>query len=256
MIIKQYINQDLDTGKELHKEYINAKPYPWIELPRFLNQDVADYSHFTFPNINENWYSYSNELERKFAIDDIDRMPDTHAQIMMVLNSRPMVKFLEDLTGIPGLITDHTWRGAGLHQSEKGGKLAIHSDRQIHPTLNIYRRVNLIIFLNKFYKSDYGGDLEFWSKDMKKCVQSIEPSYNKCVIFSTSADSYHGCPDPWMGASTRKSIVSYYWTSSYPADLPLNTESTKFQLRPVDNKAKGIKELIEKRNKGRLKSNV
>ena len=74
---------------------------------------------------------------------------------------------LEELTGIKNLIADKTLYGGGLHQVERGGKLDIHADFNIHKKFKWHRRVNLILYLNKNWKPEYNGYLELWDKDMK-----------------------------------------------------------------------------------------
>ncbi|MFB3077112.1 MAG: hypothetical protein ACE1Y4_03815, partial [Lysobacterales bacterium] len=57
-------------------------------------------------------------------------------------------------------------------------------------------------------------DLELWSTDMSRCVRKIRPLAGRCVIFNTSADSFHGHPRPLACPSgvTRKSIALYYYS--------------------------------------------
>ena len=57
------------------------------------------------------------------------------------------------------------------------------------------RRVNILIYLNKNWENDYGGDLQLWDKNMEKC-EKIFPLFNTMVIFSTNDFSNHGHPEP------------------------------------------------------------
>ena len=61
--------------------------------------------------------------------------------------------------------------------------LKIHTDFSKHPTLDLDRRVNVLIYLNKNWDQTYGGDLELWDKEMKFCEKKIQPTFNKMVIF-------------------------------------------------------------------------
>ena len=57
--------------------------------------------------------------------------------------------FLEQLTGIHGLLPDDSLMGGGLHQSGDGGFLNIHADFTGHPHQERWRRrINLLIYLN------------------------------------------------------------------------------------------------------------
>jgi len=92
----------------------------------------------------------------------------------------------------------------------------LHADFRAHHDPRLTRRLNLMIYLNKNWEEDYRGHLELWDKAVKHKVQSIAPLFNRCVVFSTAKDSYHGHPDPLHVPAnrTRKSMALYYYTAS------------------------------------------
>ena len=99
--------------------------------------------------------------------------------------------------------------------------------------MNVERRINVLIYLNKDWLENYGGQFEIWSKDMKECHKRIIPSFNRCVIFNTSSDSLHGNPEPVAHPHgiSRLSIALYYYTASLKEDTtPMRT--TQFRVRP------------------------
>jgi len=119
------------------------------------------------------------------------------------------------LTGINNLQKDDHLEGGGIHQSTKGGYLNIHADFTVHPHHRHWqRRINLLVYLNKDWEEDWGGKLELWDKEMKGCVEKILPGFNRCVIFNTDPDSYHGHPEPMTCPEDRfrRSIALYYYT--------------------------------------------
>ena len=81
------------------------------------------------------------------------------------------------------------------------------------------RRLNILIYLNKNWKKEYGGDLELWDKEMKNCKKKISPNFNKMVIFSTNDYSYHGHPEPVNCPVdfSRKSLALYYFSKGRPS---------------------------------------
>lgn len=84
--------------------------------------------------------------------------------------------------------------GGGLHELRNGGYLNVHADFNRHPKLKLDRRLNVLIYLNKDWISEYGGELQLWDKEMKNCEKKIIPIFNRMVIFSTTDFSYHGNP--------------------------------------------------------------
>ena len=60
--------------------------------------------------------------------------------------------------------------GGGLHRSLGGGYLNVHADFTAHHVHQHWRRrVNLLLYLNREWQPEWGGDLELWSKDMERC---------------------------------------------------------------------------------------
>ena len=51
-----------------------------------------------------------------------------------------------------------------------------------------------LIYLNKNWKNDWGGEFELWPKDLNNCEKKVLPIFNRMVIFSTTSHSYHGHP--------------------------------------------------------------
>ena len=43
-----------------------------------------------------------------------------------------------------------------------GAFQAIHRDFRVHPITGLFHRVNILIYLNSNWKSEYGGELELW----------------------------------------------------------------------------------------------
>ncbi len=155
---------------------------------------------------------------------------------------------LGDLTGIKGLVSDPDLHGGGMHCSKKGGKLDIHLDYSIHPKMKMERRINLILYLSKDWKEEYGGALELWDKDVQNRVQKIMPVFNRAAIFNTSDISYHGHPDPITCPDNiaRKSLALYYLTP--PQEGITERFKAKFVARPQDPKDKEIEEFRLKRS--------
>jgi Rps23 Pro-64 3,4-dihydroxylase Tpa1-like proline 4-hydroxylase len=142
----------------------------------------------------------------------------TISALIDYLNSPVVLKYLEELTGIKNLIGDELLMGGGLHKTTSGGKLAIHQDYNVHPTKKIYRRLNLLIYLNKEWKTEWEGHLQLWDKDMNNLEVNVEPIFNRAVIFTISDNSLHGHPIPINTPEgvSRNSIALYYFTEENP----------------------------------------
>ena len=152
--------------------------------------------------------------ERKYAFRDITAMGPASRYLIETLNAKPFLEFLVGLTGIAALIPDPYLIGAGFHQILRGGLLKIHADFNVHPVMHVYRRLNLLLYLNDGWDTDWGGDLELWHKDMSACAERIAPVFNRMVVFNTTETSFHGHPHPLNCPPdvVRRSLALYYYT--------------------------------------------
>jgi Rps23 Pro-64 3,4-dihydroxylase Tpa1-like proline 4-hydroxylase len=219
----------------LSESYRTAEEFPHIVLDDLLDSAVLEEAVKQFPAVkNECWIHYRHFNERKIGLNKRDFIPPSLLAIIDELNSDRFVAFLSSMTGIPGLIADPTLEGGGLHQIERGGFLNIHADFTVHPhRRNWRRRVNVLVYLNPQWEEQFGGHLELWTKDMKRAFRKVLPILNRCVIFNTDRDSFHGHPDPLtcLEGTTRKSIALYYFTEESGVPTKIGTH---YQSRPVD----------------------
>jgi hypothetical protein len=212
----------LKLAQQHRETYANNAPYPHALIDDFLPDRVAERLLAVFPTPHDPlWLDWQKRdivhQPRKLGIGNAERLERVHPfihSIIFAFNSHPMIRFLEALTNIRGLIPDPHLTGGGVHQILPKGKLTIHADFNYLDTLKLYRRLNLLLYLNKDWDEAYGGHLEMWDASMDRCVKRIAPIFNRCVIFSTSRTSFHGHPQPLNCPSdvTRKSLAFYYYT--------------------------------------------
>ena len=240
---------DIDKAKDF---YHKAKPFPFVVIDDFLDENIAEliWKDLAYLMPNKGWNFYDSPLEKKFTNDKWELIPDVTRCVLAFLNTSMTTSLLEEITNISGLLPDPSIRGAGISYVLPGGKLDLHSDRQIHPKLNVYRRLNLLIYFNKNWSDNYGGSLELWNSDVTKCEHKISPIFNRMVLFETNDHSYHGHPDPLTCpiGMARKALSLYYWTSTIPEDFKINEMSTDFRGRPGENNPE-LEALREQRRK-------
>ena len=209
-------------GRENHDNYVQAKPFPHIVIDNFLALRDANRVLRAFPHKNSKvWLDWKRRdtihQPKKQGIGHAFRLEGASPYLRNMLtsfNSYPFLTFLEELTGINKLLPDPYFHGGGLHQILSGGKLAIHTDFNDLRELDLYRRINVLFFLNKDWKPEYRGYLELRDKDLT-CAKSIAPLFNRLVVFNTNKASFHGHPVPLNTPQnvTRKSLALYYYTA-------------------------------------------
>ena len=227
-----------EIGEELAGSYCFAEPYPHIVIDNFLPEDLAQKILDNFPeealkhDVNHEG-EYAGHHKRQILPNDCNTFT---REFFNFFNSAPILQFLEGLSSIDGLIPDPYFEGGGLHETSKGGKLGIHADFRIQKKLSLSRRLNMLIYLNKDWQDDYEGKLEIWDSSVKTKFKSVSPVFNRCVVFSTDAESFHGHPEPLNTPDhiTRRSVALYYYTASEKIYEEIPAHSTMYAARPKD----------------------
>jgi Rps23 Pro-64 3,4-dihydroxylase Tpa1-like proline 4-hydroxylase len=235
VLSQSFLEKLHDLAVKNAQTYQNNKPFPSIYFDNFFPQDAVEAALRDFPQPQIlPWKRFDDARQKKLAFDAVEKLPASIRNVLLFMNSRPMLEFLETLTGITGLISDPYYAGGGLHQIEPGGKLAVHVDFNRHPKLRLDRRLNVLLYLNKDWKEEYGGHFELWNRDMSAAEVKVLPAFNRCAIFSTSEHSYHGHPDPLACPPdrTRKSLATYYYTNGRPEEEIAPPHSTLWKQRP------------------------
>jgi Rps23 Pro-64 3,4-dihydroxylase Tpa1-like proline 4-hydroxylase len=226
-------DQFLRLAEENRQNYLHAEPYPHAVFDDFLPSDVLDQVLAEFPAPGESWRHLNSPNQNKLASRREFGLGDFTRGLLRDCNSASCLNFLESLTGIGGLIPDPHLEGGGLHQIARGGFLKVHVDFNKHPRLNLDRRINLIVYLNKDWQEEYNGHLELWDRTMSRCVKKILPVFNRAVVFGTTGYAYHGHPERLNCPPdcSRKSLALYYYTNGRPPDELAETHGTLWQER-------------------------
>jgi len=206
-----------DAFDEIRCRYRSAQPFPHVIIDTFLEPDrgrrIVDEE---FADVGSPRWTYHRHFSQKtYSRSAFDSFQPTTRGVFERVAGAPMVDFVQQLTGITGLFLPLELEDGGLAACCTGGFANIHADMTVHPTEpNWLRRVNLLWYLNEDWQASYGGELELWDAQMRRCVQRIAPSFNRCVIFESHETTLHGYPDRLQcpPEQPRKSIAFYYFT--------------------------------------------
>lgn len=231
-----------------HQNYKNRLPFPHMVESKIFPEDVLRRVGKEIPdqpNAKDGCVEKSNSCFRaakekyKNGFENEELFGPATASFFGFLRSSRFIQFLEKLTGINDLIPDPHYFGSGVHQTLPGGHLDIHADFNRYERYNLYRRVNILLYLNPDWKEEYGGHLELWPRDMSKCMARVAPDLGTLAVFSSTDFSYHGHPEALTCPQnrSRRSLALYYYSATRPSNECIQNDckiehTTLFQKTP------------------------
>ncbi len=242
-------------------EFKSQNPFDHCIVDDFFTEEIAHRLEEEFLNYDDDrWYYYKNALEDKKALNNWGAFPDLTYKVFSELISQEFLTLLSENIGIK-LIHDPGLHGGGWHIHTKGGNLNPHLDYSIHPKLALERKLNLIVYLSSNLEEIHGGHLGLWEHDSKKnmpgkLIKSIEPKFNRAILFDTTQNSWHGMSKPLTQPDGiyRKSLAVYYLQN--PSMKAANRKRALFAPRDNQKNDLSIRNLINKRSDLHLSTGV
>jgi len=206
------------TSQAVIKDYSQANPYQFLVIDEFFQPDIARAIAAEFPSYESAFLdSYSNAIEEKKTVNHWNKFGKQTYAAFSYLCSDIFVHLLSQIASDAfELRADVGLHGGGLHMHGNGGKLNVHLDYSIHPKLELQRKLNLLIYMTPGWKAEWGGYLGLYgnnsAEEPGELCKSIEPVFNRAVLFDTTQNSWHGLPSPLMCPEglTRNSLAVYY----------------------------------------------
>ena len=210
-----YFDASTSAIDQWANQFQSAAPFPYVEIPNFLTRSPEEILPHFPPTTWPGWSKFRDSYQhKKMFCNELELLPPPIAGLIQELSLPAFLRFLERVTGIPKLIPDPYLEGGGLHCSGPGGILAPHTDFHRYERLGLFRRINVIVYLNQEWEPEYGGLLELYRQDHPEPDVSVLPRWGTCVIFQTDDNSTHGFSKPILGDRWRRSIALYYYTSA------------------------------------------
>jgi len=204
-------NKDVE---DLLTDYKSARPYPHLVLDDVFPAEILNALLEELPPpSSEKWVHERHERFVKSNLRSAADLGEKSYQFISVLHSAAFLYFLSEITGIKTLLGDPYLSGGGYHVVPEGGKFDVHADRNTDLNCGMERRLAMLIYLNKNWKAEYGGQLELWNQKGTECEKIIEPIFNRTVIFQIGDKNFHGVR-PVVGGHglSRKAFVVYFHT--------------------------------------------
>jgi len=202
----------------LRETYRNSKPFPHVVIDNLFHDETLEPLLSEISDMSrEQWVDVDRDpRERTVRMRSAAEMQEAGDQLVSIVHSAAFLYLLSDITGVGPLLPDPYLKGAGFAVMRRGGYFDVHADRNVAYDTGLTRRLAMIIFLNKSWRPEYEGKLELWSADGKRCEVSIDPLFNKTVLFEVAYPNFHGVPAPLACPPDRKrlSFIVYYHTAA------------------------------------------
>jgi hypothetical protein len=111
------------------------------------------------------------------------------------------------------VFVDSDFYGGGIHQGKAGSFLDMHADFNYHPLKETwFRNLNLLLYLNKDWKKEYGGELRLEHSETHDKID-VDVPFNRFVIMHSRGYTLHGYdPIRFPEGKYRTSIAAYAFT--------------------------------------------
>jgi len=206
-----------ENSEHYKKSFLKASPFEHVVIDNFCDATALALGLDKVDDAVEMGLNRSNDYifaKNKFEKANFDDLSPEFALIKRDLLSVRFSNWVSYITG-EVIFIDPSFHGGGLHQGGRGSFLDMHADFNFHPNnLSWFRNVNILIYLNKDWRPEYGGELKLRDGRVKNSDSLlIEPIFNRAVIMFTRCHTVHGYdPISFPEGSYRRSIAAYGYT--------------------------------------------
>ncbi len=222
-------------------QFQQALPFRHVAIDGFLKPEAAEALLRDFPAFDKRKaMNEMGEIGRKAVFESVADISPFYREFYRYINSPEFLEAISQLTGIPDLIADETLFGGGTHENLDGQSLDTHVDFNIDERRMLHRRLNVLVYLNKEWRDEWGGLIELhsdpWNPKANQ-VKSFAPLFNRAVIFETNEYSWHGFKrialPKGMAELSRKSFSIYLYTKCRPVEEVVAPHGTFYVPPPM-----------------------
>lgn len=183
-----------------------SEPFPHTVIDGMWDENFLRSCMAEFPDYADNrWITYNDPEEFGKKAGAANMWGTNTHQFFQTVRSDEFVSLMEEATQIDDLLSDDV--GGGMHMTGPGGRLEMHIDFNVHPSMPMERRINLLVFLNDEWDCANGGCLYLGTNK----EVTVKPLFNRTVLFECGDTSFHGHPEAIEGEHYRRSLACYFY---------------------------------------------
>ena len=231
-----------------------GQPFKHIVIDGLFDPELCYRLIAEFPPFDAERFRNEHGHVGKAHFENVPQLGPAYRELDRLIQSPEFLGLISGITGIPNLVYDPEYFGGGTHENLETMELDPHVDFTLHPNNGLYRRVNLLLYLNPEWDEAWGGALELhldpWAPPHQNRIQTVAPAFNRCVIFETSDHSWHGFEPIRLPrdkkALSRRSFALYLYTRDEPRDIKtIPADLTVFVDRPLPPEIRAGRKLSE-----------
>ncbi len=202
-----------ELGEQHRDSYRTASPWPHVVIDGLFDPNVV--ARARAEELGPALRLVPRRSNRMVKAESRAAAGPTAGVILQRLLADDVCDLLTTLTGIPNLVTDPTHWWAGIHVLAPGSFQAVHRDFARDATGALWHRVNILMYLNSGWQSEWGGQFELWDTAMTTCHRRVEPVGGRVIIFESGPDTLHGVPTvvSCPTGNARLALASYYYAA-------------------------------------------
>lgn len=228
----EWIVQRLEREEEMLRERFSASKigvgvrYCVIDdlLPTEIAQEIS--ARFPAPDTMRLMSSFR---ERKYTSKNFDMFDPLMKKITFALQDERVVNVVGRIVGISQQQPDPALYAGGLSAMCKGHFLGPHIDNSHEASRSLYRTLNLLYYVSPDWKTENGGHLELWDKQVRRRV-IVESKFNRLALMETTPTSWHSV-SKIESNGVRRCVSNYYFSPISPTGKSYYNVTT-FSARP------------------------
>lgn len=208
----------LEANKEqFRKNFLEADLFPHIAIDGFLEEEKANALLKDVPEIKEKSADYVFS-KNKFEKSKIKDLSANYNAFYQDITSERFQNWLQYVTD-EDVFVDTNFYGGGVHLGGEGSFLDMHVDFNYHPEKPTwYRNLNILLYMNKDWKPEYGGQLKLEDKRTGKKTE-VEIPFNRLVIMHCRGYTLHGYDEINFPPGTFRTSMATYAYSIHEKQL-------------------------------------
>ena len=197
--------------EELREQFLNARPFPHIGIDNFCDEEKLNQLVNEIPIVQTRSADYAFS-KNKFEKSKIKEISPRFTEFYDAITSERFQKLVQYITN-EDVFIDADLYGGGIHLGGEGSYLDMHADFNYHPLKPTwFRNLNLLLYLNKDWKKEYGGELRLEDPRSGEKTE-VDVPFNRLAIMHCREYTLHGYdPISFPPGTYRTSIAMYAYT--------------------------------------------